>query len=428
MTGDCDVEPGATTSRAQALDVRTLLGDVRAVTVDGPVPAPRLGGDACATGADAIVAAGSDRGNELLAHVAAIARPAVRGERHRRSHGDVVTRQRWGGSLSEEARLHGSPQLLIVAPHTQPTAELGDARPSTPPTTAPRGSSSVSGAAGRRLAPRREGRRQRRPRRRLRGGLRDHRGARRPPRRRGRLLPRPRPPPAGGRTPTRSARPARRSPRTSTSRAGSAVQRSTSPARRARRRSSRSTAIRRRRSSRAPTMPYPGELHEIVPAISAALLEGARLIGAIALAVLVVVCGGFFARRAWGLPARGSSLQGKSERSAGRCAAACAETRSRSCSGSGSCCSGSCRGSCTRSSSGASSSCSRRSCSLPSPRSSAGQAVMSTTPGVVPRAEATSSACLVLAGVATAFVIRKVVRPARFKGSHTGEADVILLR
>ena len=31
--------------------------------------------------------------------------------------GDVVTRQRWGGSLLEEARLHGSPQLMTVAPH-----------------------------------------------------------------------------------------------------------------------------------------------------------------------------------------------------------------------------------------------------------------------------------------------------------------------
>jgi Fe-S oxidoreductase len=34
---------------------------------------------------------------------------------------------------------------------------------------------------------------------------------------------------------------------------------------------------------------------------------------------------------------------------------------------------------------------------------------------------------LVLAGVATAVVIRKVVRPARFRGSHLGEADFILL-
>jgi len=36
-------------------------------------------------------------------------------------------------------------------------------------------------------------------------------------------------------------------------------------------------------------------------------------------------------------------------------------------------------------------------------------------------------AVLVLAGVVTAFVIRKVQRPPRFKGSHVGEADLILL-
>jgi Fe-S oxidoreductase len=36
-------------------------------------------------------------------------------------------------------------------------------------------------------------------------------------------------------------------------------------------------------------------------------------------------------------------------------------------------------------------------------------------------------AVLVLAGVATAFVIRKIVRPARFDGSHLGEADFILV-
>jgi Fe-S oxidoreductase/nitrate reductase gamma subunit len=36
-------------------------------------------------------------------------------------------------------------------------------------------------------------------------------------------------------------------------------------------------------------------------------------------------------------------------------------------------------------------------------------------------------AVLVLAGVITAFVIRKIQRPPRFKGSHLGEADLILL-
>jgi electron transfer flavoprotein alpha subunit len=37
--------------------------------------------------------------------------------------GDVVTRIRWGGSLYEEARLHGSPRILTVAPHVHPVSE-----------------------------------------------------------------------------------------------------------------------------------------------------------------------------------------------------------------------------------------------------------------------------------------------------------------
>jgi electron transfer flavoprotein alpha subunit len=67
----------------------------------------------------AIVAAGSERGNEIMAHVAArLDQPfaancteATAGEPLR------VTRLRWGGSLFEEAAIHGSPALLTVAPH-----------------------------------------------------------------------------------------------------------------------------------------------------------------------------------------------------------------------------------------------------------------------------------------------------------------------
>ena len=214
-------------------------------------------GDRCAAdGADAIVAAGSDRGNELLAHVAArLDQPFAANVTA--IDGDVVTRVRWGGSLLEEARLHGSPRILSVAPHTQPAAEPSPVEQldASTPTAPSRVLETVVGVERRRLAARREGRRQRRPRRRLVGGVRDHRGARRPARRRGRLLARRHVAPAGARTPTRSARRARRSRRISTSRAASAARRSTSPARRARRRSSRSTPIPRRRSSRAPTTP-----------------------------------------------------------------------------------------------------------------------------------------------------------------------------
>jgi len=72
-----------------------------------------------ADGADAIVAAGSDRGNELLAHVAArLDQPFAANVTA--VDGDVVTRIRWGGSLYEEARLHGSPRIVTVAPHAHP--------------------------------------------------------------------------------------------------------------------------------------------------------------------------------------------------------------------------------------------------------------------------------------------------------------------
>ncbi|MBV9047739.1 MAG: electron transfer flavoprotein subunit alpha/FixB family protein [Solirubrobacterales bacterium] len=67
----------------------------------------------------AVLAPGTDRGNEVLAHVAArLDQPmaancvSVTGE-----DPPTVTRLRWGGSLLEEARVHGSPLLVTVAPH-----------------------------------------------------------------------------------------------------------------------------------------------------------------------------------------------------------------------------------------------------------------------------------------------------------------------
>ena len=116
-------EPGDDLS-LQALSLARSLGDVKAVSVEGPyAPAAWAAAIATAAGdADAIVAAGSDRGNELLAHVAArLDQPFATNVIE--VHGDVVTRVRWGGSLLEQARLHGSPKILTVAPHSQPAAE-----------------------------------------------------------------------------------------------------------------------------------------------------------------------------------------------------------------------------------------------------------------------------------------------------------------
>jgi electron transfer flavoprotein alpha subunit len=56
-------------------------------------------------GPSAVLAPGTDRGNDVMAR---------------------VTRQRWGGSLLEEARLHAERHLITVAPHTVP-AETVDA-------------------------------------------------------------------------------------------------------------------------------------------------------------------------------------------------------------------------------------------------------------------------------------------------------------
>ncbi|HEY7730046.1 MAG TPA: electron transfer flavoprotein subunit alpha/FixB family protein [Gaiellaceae bacterium] len=88
----------------------SLAPDAVAATVAGVVER---------TGARAVVAPGSDTGNDVLARVAArLDQPlasncvaATAGEPAR------VTRTRWGGSLLEEAELDGAPLLLTVQPH-----------------------------------------------------------------------------------------------------------------------------------------------------------------------------------------------------------------------------------------------------------------------------------------------------------------------
>jgi electron transfer flavoprotein alpha subunit len=100
----------------QALTLAQSLGDVRAVTIEGPY-APSAWASALieAAGADDIVAPGSERGNEILAHVAAqLDLPMAANVTEVR--GDDVTRQRWGGTLLEEARIHAERKLLTAAP------------------------------------------------------------------------------------------------------------------------------------------------------------------------------------------------------------------------------------------------------------------------------------------------------------------------
>jgi electron transfer flavoprotein alpha subunit len=101
----------------QALTLARSLGDeIRAVTIEGPY-APSAWASALIEAADGedVVGPGSDRGNEVLAHVAAqLDLPMAANVTAVR--GDEVTRQRWGGTLLEEARIHAERRLLTAAP------------------------------------------------------------------------------------------------------------------------------------------------------------------------------------------------------------------------------------------------------------------------------------------------------------------------
>jgi electron transfer flavoprotein alpha subunit len=109
----------------QALALAESLGDVRAVTLDAPyAPAGWAAAIVDAAGDDDIVGPGSDRGNEVLAHVAAqLDLPLAANVTDVR--GDEVTRIRWGGTLLEEARLHTPRRLLTAAPFAYAPTDEG---------------------------------------------------------------------------------------------------------------------------------------------------------------------------------------------------------------------------------------------------------------------------------------------------------------
>ncbi len=85
-----------------------------------------------ASKAQVVLAAGSERGNEVMAHVASRTDLPLAANCTDAQPGApfLVTRLRWGGSLLEEARLDGATKLLTVAPHavvaeeTTPAGEL----------------------------------------------------------------------------------------------------------------------------------------------------------------------------------------------------------------------------------------------------------------------------------------------------------------
>ncbi len=87
---------------------------------------------AAQTGATVVLAAGSPRGNEVMAHLGAVTDLPVAADCLAIRPGDPtsVTRARWGGSLIEEATVHATTTLATVAAHAVP-AEPGGATTTT---------------------------------------------------------------------------------------------------------------------------------------------------------------------------------------------------------------------------------------------------------------------------------------------------------
>jgi electron transfer flavoprotein alpha subunit len=113
-----------------------------------------------AQSAAAILAAGSDRGNEVMAHIgarldlpmAANVTEVVGGEPLR------IVRQRWAGSLLEESSLDAPTKLLTVAPHAVAVDEpTGSEPPTVEPFTPTLTDDDLRVAVARRLEPDRSG-------------------------------------------------------------------------------------------------------------------------------------------------------------------------------------------------------------------------------------------------------------------------------
>jgi electron transfer flavoprotein alpha subunit len=113
---------GASQAIAAAGAYRAVTGtDVRTAGAYAPAAWAQVLADIASTvGGSAVVASGTDRGNELLAHLGAkIDAPFVANCVSAEADGEGwrVSRQRWGGSLLEDARVTGTPALLSVAPY-----------------------------------------------------------------------------------------------------------------------------------------------------------------------------------------------------------------------------------------------------------------------------------------------------------------------
>jgi electron transfer flavoprotein alpha subunit len=110
-------------SRQAIAFAQQVADPVQAVTVQGTY-APRAWAQAIVAAAQEhsarfVIGPGSDRGNEVLAHVAAQLDQPMAANCVSLTPGEppTVRRLRWGGSLLEDATIDGSPVVLSVAPH-----------------------------------------------------------------------------------------------------------------------------------------------------------------------------------------------------------------------------------------------------------------------------------------------------------------------
>jgi electron transfer flavoprotein alpha subunit len=132
-------DPADELSQQAVAFARSLGSSVAAVRIDGgehagfaPAAwAQTLVELAAERSADAVVGPGSERGNEILGWVGAKLDQPMAANCTSVSVGAngapaAVVRVRWGGSLLEEARLHGSPLLVTVAAHAVAAEPIGE--------------------------------------------------------------------------------------------------------------------------------------------------------------------------------------------------------------------------------------------------------------------------------------------------------------
>jgi electron transfer flavoprotein alpha subunit len=108
-----------------------LAADDRLAAYAPAAWAAAVGGVVAAGSYAAVVAPGSERGTEVLAHVAARLGASMAANVVSVEPGDrwALVRQRWAGSLLERAWLDGEPRLMTVAPHAVPALEPVASRP-----------------------------------------------------------------------------------------------------------------------------------------------------------------------------------------------------------------------------------------------------------------------------------------------------------